>query len=130
MAKVRSYKANGEHYGWEFRCPGCGETHLVDQSWTFNGDVECPTFSPSLLLRGGHFAYDLPMPEKDSCWCTYNAKQIEKGEEPAPFECRRCHSFVREGKIEFLSDSSHALAGQTVEIPDWDEVEGEKQDVS
>lgn len=32
----------------------------------------------------------------------------------------RCHSFVRDGKIEFLSDSYHKLAGQTVEIPDWE----------
>jgi Family of unknown function (DUF6527) len=33
----------------------------------------------------------------------------------------RCHSFVRDGKIEFLSDCTHALAGQTVELPDFDE---------
>lgn len=29
----------------------------------------------------------------------------------------RCHLFVRDGKIEFLDDSTHALKGQTVEIP-------------
>lgn len=34
---------------------------------------------------------------------------------------RRCHSFVTDGKIEFLTDCYHSLAGQTVEIPDWDE---------
>lgn len=27
-----------------------------------------------------------------------------------------CHSFVRDGRIEFLSDCTHALAGQTVEL--------------
>lgn len=32
----------------------------------------------------------------------------------------RCHSFVRDGKIEFLSDSFHSLAGQTVELPEVD----------
>lgn len=32
----------------------------------------------------------------------------------------RCHSFVEDGKIRFLSDCWHSLAGQTVEIPDWD----------
>lgn len=31
----------------------------------------------------------------------------------------RCHSFVRAGMIEFLSDCTHALRGQTVSIPDW-----------
>jgi hypothetical protein len=31
----------------------------------------------------------------------------------------RCHSFVRDGCIQFYADSTHALAGQTVELPDW-----------
>ena len=31
----------------------------------------------------------------------------------------RCHSFVTEGRIEFLPDSTHALAGQTVPLPSW-----------
>jgi hypothetical protein len=30
-----------------------------------------------------------------------------------------CHSFVTDGKIQFLSDCTHALAGQTVALPDW-----------
>lgn len=32
-----------------------------------------------------------------------------------------CHSFVTDGKIQYLSDCTHELAGQTVEIPDWDD---------
>jgi hypothetical protein len=28
-----------------------------------------------------------------------------------------CHSFVRNGKIEYLSDCTHNLAGKTVDIP-------------
>jgi hypothetical protein len=31
----------------------------------------------------------------------------------------RCHLFVREGRLEFLGDCSHKLAGKTVDIPDW-----------
>ena len=34
----------------------------------------------------------------------------------------RCHSFVCDGKIQFLSDCFHELAGQTVELPDYEEV--------
>lgn len=30
-----------------------------------------------------------------------------------------CHSFVNDGRIQFLGDCTHALAGQTVDIPDW-----------
>lgn len=33
----------------------------------------------------------------------------------------RCHSHVTDGKIQFLSDCFHKLAGQTVEIPDWED---------
>jgi hypothetical protein len=29
-----------------------------------------------------------------------------------------CHSFVRAGRIEFLPDCAHALAGQTVDMVD------------
>jgi hypothetical protein len=29
-----------------------------------------------------------------------------------------CHSFVTNGKIQFLADCTHKLAGQTVELPD------------
>lgn len=31
----------------------------------------------------------------------------------------RCHSYVRAGRIEFLSDCTHALAGTTVEMERW-----------
>ncbi len=29
-----------------------------------------------------------------------------------------CHSFVTAGKIQFLADSTHELAGQTVDLPE------------
>jgi hypothetical protein len=29
-----------------------------------------------------------------------------------------CHSFVADGKIQFLGDCTHKLAGQTVDIPE------------
>jgi Family of unknown function (DUF6527) len=48
--------------------------------WLFNGDMQSPTFSPSVHIVG------------------------------------KCHSFVSAGKIQFLSDCSHELAGRTVEL--------------
>jgi hypothetical protein len=32
----------------------------------------------------------------------------------------RCHSFVKDGWIQFLGDCYHELKGLTVEIPDWE----------
>jgi hypothetical protein len=29
-----------------------------------------------------------------------------------------CHSWVRAGRIEFLADTTHALSGQTVDLPE------------
>lgn len=33
----------------------------------------------------------------------------------------RCHSFITDGKIQFLNDCFHDLKGQTVDLPDWEE---------
>lgn len=38
---------------------------------------------------------------------------------------RVCHSFVRYGMVEFLSDCTHALAGQTLPLPPWPYADGE-----
>jgi hypothetical protein len=32
---------------------------------------------------------------------------------------RVCHSFVVDGRIQFLGDCTHHLAGQTVDLPPW-----------
>lgn len=112
-------------------CPGCGDRHALPvrtvpagyvespyyaggAHWDFNGSLEQPTFSPSLLIRSGHYATEHK--PGDSCWCTY---RDEEGE-PAPFACVVCHSFIRDGRIEFLNDCTHALAGQTVDLPPVD----------
>jgi hypothetical protein len=73
-----------------FHCPGCECSHPFDVTrWKWNGSMDKPTFTPSLL-------------------CNQH--------DPAS----RCHSFVTDGRIQFLSDCWHKLAGQTVEIPEWE----------
>ncbi|MGN6235007.1 DUF6527 family protein [Dyella sp.] len=116
MSKARVKRDDdGRFYGIEIRCPGClysdgspsrhiipiaelpaGEAEMSPHigwkdRWTFNGDMQRPTFSPSLNTWWG-------------------------GKDGIPLH--RCHSFIREGRIEFLPDSTHALAGQTVELPE------------
>lgn len=53
---------NGRLIGYSFDCPGCDHLHAYwtvnyrpkgNPTWNFNGDVESPTFTPSLLNRGG-----------------------------------------------------------------------------
>lgn len=110
-----------------FWCPGCEEMHPIkvrdgqsgSPSWNWNGDYEKPTFSPSILITNG-----CKMPNHTTgtpCWCTFNAEKIAKGEEPSIFTCGVCHSYVREGRIEFLNDCTHAFAGQTVDLPELPE---------
>ncbi|MDB5155901.1 MAG: uncharacterized protein JWR50_608 [Mucilaginibacter sp.] len=31
---------------------------------------------------------------------------------------KRCHSFVTDGRIEYCTDSQHALSGQTIDLPE------------
>jgi len=75
-------------------CPGCGFDHEVvidgSRGWAWNGDIDHPTIKPSILVR----------------W--------EAGEKR---EKQICHSFVTDGRIQFLEDCTHEMAGKTVDLP-------------
>jgi hypothetical protein len=105
-----------------FDCPGCGEVHVLPvgpaadgrqrPTWGYNGDPLRPTFTPSVMATDGHHQAGHVGPE---CWCNYQTRTGRV----APFKCGVCHSFVTDGQIQFLSDCTHALAGQTVPLPEW-----------
>jgi hypothetical protein len=105
---VRLVGGGDQLLGYMIECPGCalntapgasqhhviwvGEANGQRATWSFNGDMEHPTFSPSVRVS----------------W--------EEGEDR---KSRCCHFFVRGGWIEFCADSTHALAGQTVPLREW-----------
>lgn len=92
-----------------FFCLGCDEHHAFiygkPEGWTWNGSTESPTFSPSILVGGVQWAEGEPF-----------YKPRHKGGSGDPIVC---HSFITDGRIEYLSDCTHPLAGQTVDLPDW-----------
>lgn len=105
-AKLRSVAAGGVSY-W---CQGCEEMHGINSGWSFDGNLVAPTISPSVLVTNGHYSEGWKGPE---CWCTYAAEHPD-----CPFKCQRCHTFIKGGMVQFLGDCSHALAGQTLPLPD------------
>ena len=93
----------------QFNCPGCKQPHTVSvggyhSNWNFNNNLATPTLEPSVLVRGTKDITD----EEHS--------RIMAGEKITPVPTV-CHSFVRNGQIEFLADCTHELAGQTVPLP-------------
>lgn len=95
-SKLRDYTTGYGHY-----CPGCKRLHIfttssahANHNWFFDGDVERPTFNPSMLIHG----LDEP---------AMRAKGYV-----------RCHYFLHDGVIKFLGDCDHEMANQTVELPD------------
>jgi hypothetical protein len=81
---------------YSFHCPGCGYDHSVRTSgheprWELTGlEEDTPTVSPSILVNA-----NIP-------------------------GATRCYSFVRSGKVEYLSDCTHSLAGKTVDMLDYE----------
>ena len=125
-------------------CPGCDMAHRpqtvgADGSqpdgpcWDWNGRTdEGFSIEPSLLVyttvhlcEGEHRPLACPDPEGcgqpghlilDDGTCAHPTPHTR---EPA---WGNCHSFIRNGQWQFLSDSAHRLAGQTVPmvpLPDW-----------
>jgi hypothetical protein len=94
MAKFQKVKTDEPGVTeYVFTCPGCGGLHMIRTEgerprWEWNGDVDKPTCSPSLLV--------------------------------GPGTSYQCHSFIKDGHIQFLGDCWHELRGQTVEIPEWE----------
>jgi hypothetical protein len=103
--------------GLMFWCPGCDGAHCVHVGegpgprWGYNEIPDRPTFTPSILVRGVK-----PMTaEQHQAWMAGGPLP-----EPIPMVC---HSFVTDGNILFLGDCTHALAGKTVPIPDFEAAE-------
>jgi len=115
MKRVGSKLVMGDDGLTYFFCPACRcKHHLVvsgPNAWTWNGDGDKPTFQPSI----GH-TFTLPLSDEDfEAWMADHSYKL-----PAPVEMY-CHSFITDGMIEFLGDCKHAMAGQTVPLPDWSE---------
>lgn len=117
VAQLRGITRDGREYqALVFWCPGCeytmpdvegvhGGAHMLPVSgdvgeqprWDFDGNLDAPTLSPSILSR---------IPRR------------QDGTLPPLV----CHSFMRAGQLEFLGDCTHQYAGQTVPLPplpDW-----------
>jgi len=79
-------------------CRGCGYGHSFDDRWSFNGDLNSPTFGPN---------------EKNHGHCSH---LIEHQDNPKGNPTLRCHCTVTNGKISFGDDCEHHLRNQTVEL--------------
>jgi len=100
MPKFKQLQKDKDGPDFCFYCPGCECDHGVwttesnnnNAIWQFNGNLENPTVSPSLLIR----------------WGQQNKRDMV------------CHSIITDGKINYCSDSTHKLSGQTIEIPEYE----------
>ncbi len=98
--------SQGRLIGRSFVCPGCGSHHVIHveeknasgAQWSFNGDYERPTFVPSINSRIGPYGDE---------WGVEKAGAYDV-----------CHFFVKAGRIEFLGDCTHKLAGSAVDLPE------------
>ena len=82
-------------------CPACEDAHrfIVEAEpgteigmWDFDGNMELPSFEPSLLVTTGF-----------------------------PSGTKICHSYLRSGVWEFLPDCTHGFAGNKTRIIDFPE---------
>lgn len=99
VAALRSMTRNDVAYdALAFVCPGC--VAMGAGSGLHMLPVNTTAVSPSWEWNG-----DLTRPTvSPSILTRYTAGTV-------------CHSFMRDGRVEFLTDCTHELAGQTVDLP-------------
>lgn len=108
MGAAGKYLRKAEHGYYLHWCPGCNEAHAIavenpawnGAQWSFDGNLDAPTFQPSVNVRWGKFAVPTFVDEE-------------------PGDSGVCHYFISAGRILFCADSTHPLAGQTVPLPEW-----------
>lgn len=110
MAKTKAFETTDSTerdlgtYCWIY-CPGCEGYHSLR--------VRMPSFPTAEEIKD-------QQENKHGLW-TWNG-DTEKPTFRASLLLPTvvCHSFITDGKIQFLNDCSHKLAGQTVDLPDID----------
>lgn len=85
------------HAHW---CPACEQVHILPDSWTFNGDVQRPTFSPSFEHTYVYWTGGV------------NARGLGQGER----QLRICHYIITDGRIQFCPNSWHGRS-DIVQMP-------------
>ena len=86
---------NGRYFHW---CPACEEMHQIYSvsGWTFNGDLEKPTFSPS-FKHGGNRTVNV-----DGRWAGEWVRDAGGN-----LVDGTCHYIITDGRIQFCPDSWH-----------------------
>lgn len=96
MGQVNAKLRRGtDTYFWY--CPACRELHPLPDGWTFNGNLDKPTFSPSFKHH-------------------WNCGPLV--EPPKREGLNICHYIVTDGRVAYCGDCTHDMAGQTIEMPD------------
>lgn len=116
--KLRRYSTyGGTERGFAHWCPACGETHQFTTErntpgerpmWTFDGNAEAPTFSRSMKITGKQTVKDA-----EGEW----TGEWVRGPDGKPIDyC--CHYILTAGVLNYCGDSTHAMSGQAIPLPD------------
>jgi hypothetical protein len=81
--------------------------HSIFDNWTFDGNVESPTFEPSVKITGKQAI------NVNGKW---TGEYVRGPDGKALDAC--CHYFLHNGKLVFQNDCTHAMKGKTVALPE------------
>ena len=110
MSKLNNKFRLGDGNYYFHYCPGCDSVHgfpvrLNDDptppdgtKWFFNGDLNNPTFAPSIRI-------------------TSTKPSIQGNPDSPPVEFTMCHYNITNGNIVYQNDCAHPLKGMTIPVP-------------
>ena len=118
MKRSEHFTLSNGAEGVRFYCIGCKESHAIYVKgmpipWTWNGSLDSPTIAPSILVTSTRMTEDGER-QCDEWFANGKPQRDDKFDSVKTV----CHSFVVDGKIQYLNDCTHVFAGQTIDLPE------------
>jgi hypothetical protein len=104
QVSARLRRASNGYVHW---CPACEEAHTIFDNWQFDGNLERPTFIPSVKITGVQTVV------VDGRWTGEWVHDAAGNTVPL---C--CHYSLTAGVLQFHGDCTHRLKGQKAPLPE------------
>jgi hypothetical protein len=86
----------------------------IEAYWTFNGNFELPSVTPSVKTISGH--YGKPGQKRGNCYCDWLERYPDAEPMSPAHHCYLCHFVLTNGMMSYAADCSHEYVNKVLAL--------------